>query len=55
MKKGNDKKKMSKVSKYIAFGVFVIIVITCGLVMMDATPQKGSLSYVDFMSDLDAG
>lgn len=55
MKKGNDKKKMSKVSKYIAFGVFVIIVITCGLVMMDVTPQKGSLSYVDFMSDLDAG
>ena len=55
MKKGNDKKKMSKVSKYIAFGVFVIIVITCGLVMMDATPKKGSLSYVDFMSDLDAG
>lgn len=55
MKKGNDKKKMSKVSKYIAFGVFVIIFITCGLVMMDATPQKGSLSYVDFMSDLDAG
>ena len=49
MKKGNDKKKMSKVSKYIAFGVFVIIFITCGLVMMDATPKKGSLSYVDFM------
>lgn len=54
-KEKKPKKKKSLGFKIVIGSLFVIVFMTIILMISDSTPQKGSLSYLDFMSDLDSG